>query len=123
VGGATVSLGGQLLMVTEKGYAKRTPVAAMRLSNPGDLGGHGIQFATKTDALVGLIGLHSETDIVLLTTHDRLVRPPLDTIPMQGRDTSGDRILKLETDEQVSSVLVLCDRSTVDADAPNNSDG
>jgi len=115
VGGATVSLGGQLLMVTEKGYAKRTPVATLRLSNPGDLGGHGIQFATKTDALVGLIGLRSELDLLFLTTHDRLLRPTLDTIPMQGRDTSGDRIFKLEKDEKVASVLTLRERSTVEA--------
>lgn len=123
VGGATVSLGGQLLMVTEKGYAKRTPVAAMRLSNPGDLGGHGIQFATKTDALVGLIGLRPDTSIVMLTSRDRLIRPTLDTIPMQGRDTSGDRILKLEKDEKVASVLVVSDRSATDAGNSSDNDG
>lgn len=112
VGGATVSLGGQILMVTEKGYAKRTPVATMRLSNPGDLGGHGIQFATKTDSLVGLIGLRPETEVMLLTNHDRLLRPPLDTIPMQGRDSAGDRSVKLEKDEKISAVLVLHESST-----------
>jgi DNA gyrase subunit A len=107
VGGATVSLGGQILMVTEKGYAKRTPVATMRLSNPGDLGGHGIQFATKTDSLVGLIGLRPETEVLLLTNYDRVMRPALDEVPMQGRDSAGNRLLKLEKDEKISSVLVL----------------
>jgi len=111
VGGATVSLGGVLLMLTEKGYAKRMPVATMRLSNPGDLGGHGIQFATKTDALVGLIGLQTHMDISLLTNHDRLLRLPLDGVPMQGRDSGGDRIFKLEKDEKVTSALVMSNRS------------
>lgn len=107
VGGTTVSLGGVLLMVTEKGYAKRMPVATMRLSNPGDLGAHGMQFATKTDALVSLIGLRSDTEIILLTNHDRSTRLLLDSVPMQGRDATGDRVLKLEKDEKIVVALPL----------------
>ncbi len=116
VGCTAISLGGVLLMVTEKGYAKRMPVATMRQSNLGDLGANGIQFTTKTDALAGIAGLRPDTEVVLVTTHDRLMRPALSTIPMEGRDTTGDRILKLEKDEKVANVLVLCDRSTKETD-------
>ncbi len=116
VGGATVSLGGQVLMVTEKGYAKRTPVATMRLSHPGDLGAQGLQFASKTDTLVGLVGLRPETEVLLLTTGDRAIRPQLDTIPMQGRETTGDRLCKLEKDEKITTVLRLSNRPSLDPD-------
>lgn len=116
VGCATVSLGGLLLMVTEKGYAKRMPVATMRLSSPGGLGGHGIQFATKTDALAGITGLRSDLDVVLLTTSDRRVRPDLDAIPMEGRDSTGDRILKLEKDEKIGSLLTRWVTTEVEED-------
>jgi DNA gyrase subunit A len=120
VGGTTVSLGGVLLMVTEKGYVKRMPVATLRLSNPGDLGGHGIQFATKTDTLVGLLGLQPNLDINLVTNHDRLLRLSLDAMPMQGRDSGGDRVVKLEKDEKVASVLILNDTTPTESNSDSD---
>lgn len=107
VGCTTASLGSVLLMVTEKGYAKRTPVATLRLSNPGELGAQGIKFATKTDALVGLLGLRPDLDIILLSTQNRVLRPDLTVVPMGGRDSTGDRVVKLERDEKIVTVATL----------------
>jgi DNA gyrase subunit A len=111
LGCATVSLGGLLLVVTEKGYAKRMPVVTLRLSDTGDLGAHGIQLA-KADALVGLIGLRHDTDVALVTSHDRLIRPTLDSIPMAARDVAGDRCFKLNKDEKITTATVLRDTAT-----------
>ncbi len=111
VGCATVSLGGLLLLLTEKGYAKRMPVVMLRLANPGELGAQGMQFSTKTDALAGVVGLRSDTEVAILTNHDRLLRPEVAAIPMEGRDSGGDRILKLEKDEKVASLTLLQDTS------------
>jgi DNA gyrase subunit A len=107
----TVSLGGLLLMVTEKGYAKRMPVVTLRLSSPGDLGAHGIQL-TKTDALVGLVGLRQNMEVAMVTTRDRLICPSLDLIPMAGRDVSGENFLQLNTDEKIAHVIVLRNTTT-----------
>jgi DNA gyrase subunit A len=107
VGCVTASLGSVLLMVTEKGYAKRTPVATLRLSNPGELGAQGIQFATKTDALVSLLGLRPDLEAICLSNQNRILRPDLTAVPMGGRDSTGDRIVKLERDEKIVSVTAL----------------
>lgn len=107
IGCTTASLGSVLLMVTEKGYAKRTPVATLRLSNPGELGAQGIQFATKTDALIGLLGLRPDLDVIFLSTQNRVLRPDLTAVPMGGRDSTGDRIVKLERDEKIAIVATL----------------
>jgi DNA gyrase subunit A len=107
VGCGTTSLAGLLLMVTEKGYAKRIPVVTLRLSNPGELGAQGLQFATKTDSLVSVVGLRPETDLLLLTNQERMLRPDLESIPLEGRDSTGDRIVRLEKDEKVAAVKVL----------------
>lgn len=107
IGCVTASLGSVLLMVTEKGYAKRTPVATLRQSHPGELGAQGIQFASKTDALVGLLGLRPDLEVIFLSTQNRILRPDLTAIPMGGRDSTGDRIVKLERDEKIVAVSAL----------------
>lgn len=107
VGCATTSLGGVLLLLTQKGYAKRMPVVTLRASNAGDLGAQGICFATKADALVGLVGLHPQTAVMVLTDRDRMVSPALNQVPMENRDGTGDRWLKLAKDEKVAALLLL----------------
>jgi DNA gyrase subunit A len=111
-GCCTTTLGGLLLLVTAKGYAKRMPTVTLRQSSAGDLGGHGIQFATKTDALVALVGLHDQTQIALMTNRDRLICPDLEQIPVEGRDASGDRcVKKLEKDETIARAIELRDHA------------
>jgi DNA gyrase subunit A len=114
VGAATASQGGVLLLMTERGYAKRMPIAMLRQSNPGELGAYGMQFKVKTDALVGLAGIRSETAIMVLT-QDRMVRLDPETAPMSGRDTPGDRILKLEPTEKVETLIIISAPDSSDA--------
>jgi DNA gyrase subunit A len=106
-GCVTLSLGGLLLLISEKGYAKRMPVATLRVSNPGELGAQGLQFATKTDALTAIVGLRLDTEVMVTTNQHRMVRLDLDTIPMEGRDSTGDRLFKLEKEEKITTVTIL----------------
>ena len=107
VGAAIASQGGILLLVTERGYAKQMPIAMLRLSTPGGLGAYGMQFKIKTDALIGLTGVRSETDVMLLTNQDRMVRLDLAAVPMKGRDTAGDRILDLDQNEKIETLIAI----------------
>ncbi len=107
VGAATASQGGILLLVTERGYAKQMPVALLRLSTPGGLGAYGMQFKIKTDALAGLTSVRSETEVMLLTSQDRMVRLDLAAVPMKGRDTAGDRILDLDQNEKIETLIAI----------------
>jgi DNA gyrase subunit A len=79
----------------------------LRQSNPGELGAQGIQFATKTDALIGLLGLQPDQDVLLVSSQNRVLRPDLAAVPMGGRDSTGDRIVKLEKDEKIAIVTTL----------------
>jgi DNA gyrase subunit A len=71
------------------------------------LGAQGIQFASKTDALVGLLGLRPDLEVIFLSTQNRILRPDLTVVPMGGRDSTGDRIVKLERDEKIVAVSAL----------------
>lgn len=107
VGCVTVPVDCHLLMLSEKGYAKQMPVGLLRLSNPGDLGGQGLQFATKTDTLVGLAAAFSDSEIIVLTSADRMSYIDLEEVPVEGKDGKGSRILKLDRDEKITKVTSL----------------
>ncbi len=107
VGAAIASQGGILLLVTERGYAKQMPIAMLRLATPGGLGAYGIKFKVKTDALAGLTAIRSETEVMLLTNQDRMVRLDLTAVTMEGRDTTGDLILDLDQNEKIETLITI----------------
>ncbi len=107
VGAAIASPGGILLLMTERGYGKRMPIAMLRLATPGGLGAYGMQFKVKTDALAGFAAVRSEAEVILLTNQDRMVRLNLAMVPMEGRDTAGDRILDLDQNEKIETLIAI----------------
>jgi DNA gyrase subunit A len=94
------------LLVSTQGYVKRLPVRSLRLANPGELGLHAMPFATKTDTLAGITPAFPGIEITALTSTDRMAILPVDDVPMGSRDTTGDRLLKLNKGEKIGSLTV-----------------
>jgi DNA gyrase subunit A len=91
-----------LLLISHQGYAKRIPISAIRIVQTGNMGTHAMQFAIKTDSLL-YINLPPE-NIDLVTTSDRHQPISIDTIQTYGKDGTGDRLLTLNTDEEIMCV-------------------
>jgi DNA gyrase subunit A len=104
VGCVTLSTEDNLLLVTEQGYGKRLPVSAIRRVNRGDLGTQALQFNSSTDNLVGMVSAPAASEVVLLTSAQRMVSLRLDSVKLWGKDGTGDRIAKLKQDEKVIAV-------------------
>ena len=104
VGCVTVSTEDNLLLVTEQGYGKRLPVSAIRRVNRGDLGTQALQFNSSTDNLVGMVSAPAASEVVLLTSAQRMVSLRLDSVKLWGKDGTGDRVAKLKQDEKVIAV-------------------
>jgi DNA gyrase subunit A len=107
VGCVAVSTSDSLVMVTEQGYAKQLPVSAIKPINRGEIGIYAMQFALKTDALVGIAPGLPGAEVAVLTDADRLARLPIDKMPRQGRDAKGDRLLKLNRKEKIVELTVI----------------
>ncbi|BAY12315.1 DNA gyrase subunit A [Calothrix sp. NIES-2098] len=105
VGCVTVNEQEDLLLVTEEGYAKRFPVSQMRSANRGDLGTQYVKFTTKTDNLAGMVAAIASAEVALVTNKERVVRIPLETVPLLTRDTKGESILQLNRDEKIITVV------------------
>lgn len=104
VGCVTVGKDDQLLLVTQEGYAKRMPASQLRAANRGDLGTQALKFASKTDNLAGMVIAIASAEVALVTNKERVVRIPVETVPILGRDVKGESILQLNRDEKIITV-------------------
>ncbi|MEH2424586.1 MAG: DNA gyrase subunit A [Nostoc sp.] len=104
VGCVTVGKDDQLLLVTQEGYAKRMAASHLRAANRGDLGTQALKFASKTDNLAGMVMAIASGEVALMTNKERVVRIPVETIPILGRDVKGESILQLNRDEKIITV-------------------
>ncbi|MCG8363640.1 MAG: DNA gyrase subunit A [Pseudanabaenales cyanobacterium] len=103
-----VALGAQdsLLLVSEMGYAKRMPVAALRLATRGEIGTQAFRFNAKSDALATMAAATPHTQIALSTNEDRVAHIPIDAVPRQGKDTLCHRLLKPRRGERIIAIAV-----------------
>jgi DNA gyrase subunit A len=107
IGCVAISADDNLLLVTEQGYGKRLPVGVIRLVNRGDLGTQALQFKNSTDVLVGILSASGTSEVALATSEERVVRLPLKSVKMWGKDGAGDRIAKLKPEEKILTVTSI----------------
>lgn len=104
VGCVTVNEQEDLLLITEEGYGKRIPVSQLRSANRGDLGTQYLKFTNKTDNLAGIVAAIASAEVALLTNKERVVRIPVETVPLLNRDSKGESILQLNRDEKIITI-------------------
>ncbi|MBD2384905.1 DNA gyrase subunit A [Cylindrospermum sp. FACHB-282] len=105
VGCVAVAKDDQLLLVTQEGSAKRMPANQLKAANRADLGTQALKFANKTDNLAAMVRATPGAEVALLTNKERVVRIPVDTVPILGRDVKGESILQLNRDERIIAVV------------------
>ena len=94
----------EVLVVTENGYGKRTPVNDYRLSNRG---GKGIKTATITERngnVVCITTVTGEEDLMIVTNAGVIIRLDVADISQNGRAAQGVRLIRLGDDRFVSTV-------------------
>ncbi|MBW4475977.1 MAG: DNA gyrase subunit A [Tolypothrix brevis GSE-NOS-MK-07-07A] len=104
VGFVTFAKDSNLLLVTQEGYAKRIAVKDFKLANRGDLGTQALKFKGKTDNLAGMVIAIAQTEVALVTNRERVVRLSVETVPLLGRDATGESVLQLNRDEKIITV-------------------
>lgn len=98
-----------ILMVTENGYGKRTPIDEYRVQSRG---GVGIITQKTTDKVGKVVGTRSvlDTDEVMVTTDKgQTIRMPCAGISVVGRNTQGVRLITLNEDEKVTGIALISD--------------
>jgi DNA gyrase subunit A len=99
--------GDEIVIVTEKGYGKRTNVDAFRVQVRGGKGVKALNMTEKNGKMVALETVRGDEDLMVITDKGMIIRTPLDQILTIGRDTQGVCIIKLNEGHLVSSIAVV----------------
>lgn len=96
-----------LLVVTNQGYGKQTPLSDYRKQSRYGKGLIGIKTSNRTGRVVSLHTVHSSDEMVLLSKQGQIMRTFIHEISVQGRNTMGVRVMRLDGNDEVIAVDVF----------------
>ncbi len=100
-----------VLVVSEKGFGKRTPVDEYRFTNRGGKGVKTINVTDKTGSLVGLLAVEEKEDIMITCKSGVTIRMPVSGISEQGRATQGVKLIRLDEGDEIAAITCLDDQT------------
>jgi len=99
-----------VLVVSQKGYGKRTPIDDYRFTNRGGKGVKTINVTEKTGSLVGILDVSPEEDLMITCKSGVTIRMPVSGISEQGRATQGVKLIRLDDGDDIAAITNLNDR-------------
>ncbi|MCC7399927.1 MAG: DNA gyrase subunit A [Chitinophagaceae bacterium] len=98
-----------VLVVSEKGFGKRTPVEEYRMTNRGGKGVKTINVTEKTGTLVGLLAVAETEDLMITCKSGVTIRMKVSDISEQGRATQGVKLIRLDEGDEIAAITRLTD--------------
>jgi len=105
-----LSLGANILTVSENGYGKRTPMEEYRLQSRGGKGIITMKTTDKTGRVVGVQQVTDDDQLMLVTNIGKIIRLRVKDIRVIGRNTQGVHLIGLEEGERVVSLARLAEK-------------
>lgn len=96
-----------VLVVSEKGYGKRTPVDEYRITNRGGKGVKTISVTEKTGKLVGILDVQQTEDLMITCISGLTIRMSVKNISELGRATQGVKLIRLDDGDQIAAITKL----------------
>ena len=96
-----------LLVVSEKGYGKRSKLEEYRITNRGGKGVKTLNVTEKTGCLVAILKVTDDDDLMIINKTGVIIRTPVAKLRTQGRATQGVKLIKLNDDDTIASVTQI----------------
>jgi DNA gyrase subunit A len=111
--------GAKLLTVTENGFGKLSKVENYPLQQRGGKGVISQKVNNKTGKLISAMMIHADQHLFIVTSNGIMIRIAIDAeIPLQGRDTQGVHLNRLDEDDKVASIACSDVGEDLSEDAP-----
>src|SRR3954453_8933487 len=101
----------ELLVVTENGYGKRTPIPEYPRKNRGTMGVKTITLTGKKGAVLGALVVREHQELVFISQTGMVQRTSVKGISSQGRPAQGVRLMNLREDDMVSAVALVMEEA------------
>ena len=96
-----------ILVVSEKGYGKRSDIDGYRITNRGGKGVKTINVTEKTGSLIALKDVTDNHDLMIITQFGNILRSPVSALRVMGRATQGVRLINLKENDIIASVACV----------------
>jgi len=104
-------IGGDIFILTENGFAKRTTLSEYKRQRRGGVGVKTVKITEKKGKVAGAGILRDEHDIIIITTNGILIRIPAKSVRRTGRATQGIKVMKVKEGEYVASYGIVSPES------------
>jgi DNA gyrase subunit A len=99
--------GTSVLVVSEKGYGKRTDIDDYRVTNRGGKGVKTISVTEKTGKLVAIKDVTDQDDLMIINKSGIIIRIAVSEMRVMGRATQGVRLITLKNNDEIASVAKI----------------
>ena len=93
-----------ILVVSEKGYGKRTPIDEYRITNRGGKGVKTINVTDKTGSLVGILYVTEKEDLIITCKSGVTIRTGIQDIREAGRATQGVKLIRIDEGDEIAAI-------------------
>ena len=93
-----------IMVVSEKGYGKRTDIGDYRITGRGGKGVKTLSVTEKTGSLIAIKDVTDENDLMIITRNGIAIRMKMEDVRVMGRATQGVRLIKIRDNDNIASV-------------------
>ena len=108
VGAEVVNPGQEILIVTDRGYGKKTLIDEYRLTHRGSKGVRALNLTDKNGNMIALKCIESsDYDIIIVTDNGVIMKMPLSQVSTLRRATQGVRLINLKDEQKVATLAIV----------------
>jgi DNA gyrase subunit A len=112
-----------VLVVSEKGFGKRTAIDEYRITNRGGKGVKTLNVTDKTGKLVGILDVSEKEDLMITCVSGVTIRMRVADISEQGRATQGVKLIRLDEQDEIAAITQLDELGTEKNGEHGNGEG
>ena len=112
-----------VLVVSEKGYGKRTAVEDYRITNRGGKGVITLNITEKTGELIAIQNVTDEDGLMIINKSGVAIRMGMDALRVMGRNTQGVRVINLKKGDEIAAIAKVEMDKEVEGDEEELEDG
>lgn len=108
--------GATILIVTDKGYGKRSDLADYRITRRGGKGVITMKSSEKNGNMISIREVVDNDDLMIITSRGIMIRQHVSDIRVMGRNTQGVRLIRLDKDDVISAVASVVGEEVEEAE-------
>jgi DNA gyrase subunit A len=112
-----------VLVVSEKGYGKRTAVEDYRITNRGGKGVITLNITEKTGNLIAIQNVTDEDGLMIINKSGVAIRMGMDEMRVMGRNTQGVKLINLKKNDEIAAIAKVAMDKDVEEDSEEIEEG